>query len=43
MKIWRYIEAHHEDLGIALFVIPVLLGGVVIAAIAYGVTLLLFG
>lgn len=43
MKIWRYIEAHHEDLGVALFVIPASLAGLVIAAIAYGMTLLLFG
>ena len=25
MKIWAYIEAHHEEYGVALFVLPVLL------------------
>ena len=23
--VWRYIEAHHEELGVALFVLPPLL------------------
>ncbi len=43
MKIWSYIESRHEDFGTALFVLPVMLVGVVVAGAAYGVTLLLFG
>lgn len=43
MKIWSYIERHHADFGVALFVIPVMLLGLLFAGIAYGLTLLLFG
>ncbi|WP_275685802.1 hypothetical protein [Scleromatobacter humisilvae] len=43
MKIWAYIEAHHEEYGVALFVLPVLLLTFVLGAAAYGLTLLLFG
>ena len=40
MKIWSYIEAHHEEFGCALFVRPVSVLGLVIAAIASGLSLL---
>ena len=43
MKIWSYIEKHHDDLGVALFVIPVTLIGLLFSGLAYGVTLLLLG
>ena len=40
MKIWSYIEAHHEDFGVALFIILLLLLGLTIAGTAYGASLL---
>ncbi len=43
MKIWSYIEKHHQDFGVALFVIPVMSFGLAIGGIAYGLTVLLFG
>ena len=43
MKFWTYIERNHEDFGVALFVIPVLLLALLLGGIAYGATLLLFG
>ena len=43
MKIWSYIERHHQEFGVALFVIPVTSLGLVAGGIAYGLTLLLFG
>jgi hypothetical protein len=43
MKVWSYIERHHGDLGVALFIIPVLVLALALGAIAYGATLLLFG
>jgi len=39
MKIWTFIEAHHKDLGVALFVIPPCLGAMIIASVAYGASL----
>jgi hypothetical protein len=27
MNMWEYIEAHHEDWGVALFIIPALMAG----------------
>ncbi len=41
MKICNYVEAHHEDFGVALFVVPVMLVGLLVAGMAYGVSLLL--
>ena len=41
MKIWSYVEKHHEDFGVALFVLPVLLLGLAVAGAAYGMSLLL--
>ena len=41
MKICTYVKAHHEDFGVALFVLPVTLLGLAIAGLAYGVGLLL--
>jgi hypothetical protein len=43
MKFWSYIERHHEDFGVALFVIPVLLLALLLGGIGYGMTLLLSG
>lgn len=40
MKIWYYIEAHHEEFGCALFVLPMSLLGLLIAGIASGLSLL---
>jgi hypothetical protein len=41
MKICTYVKAHHEDFGVALFVLPVMLIGLAIAGLAYGISLLL--
>ena len=41
MKICTYVKAHHEDFGVALFVLPVTLLGLVIAALVHGISLLL--
>ncbi|WP_275685200.1 hypothetical protein [Scleromatobacter humisilvae] len=41
MKIWSYIEAHHEEFGCALFVLPASVIGLVLTGIASGVSLLL--
>jgi hypothetical protein len=41
MKIWSYIEAHHEQFGCALFVLPMSLLGFLIAGIASGLSLLM--
>ena len=41
MKICTYVKAHHEDFGVALFVLPVTLLGLAVAGVAYGVGLLL--
>lgn len=41
MKIWSYLEKRREDLGVALFVVPALLLGLVVAWAACGVSLLL--
>lgn len=34
--IWRYIETHHEQYGVALFVVPALLAAVALISLAYG-------
>ncbi len=41
MKICTYVEEHHEELGVALFVLPATFIGLVIAGLAYGISLLL--
>jgi hypothetical protein len=41
MTLWQYVEAHHEDFGVALFVIPVLLVGPAIVGICHCVAWLL--
>jgi hypothetical protein len=39
-KIWSFIDAHHCELGTALFVFPVSILGLLIAGTIYGVRLL---
>ena len=41
MKFWSYIQAHHEELGSALFVLPMSLVGLVIVGVASALTKLL--
>ncbi len=41
MKAWDYIEKHHEDFGVALFVLPCLLATLGMAGVAFGLGLLL--
>ena len=41
MKFCDYIEAHHEEFGVALFVLPVTLIALAVAVVAYGVSLIL--
>jgi len=41
VKIWSYIEAHHEEFGCALYVLPASLVGLIVVGIASGVSLLL--
>ncbi len=41
MKICTYVNAHHEEFGVALFVLPVTLLGLAIAALGYVISLLL--
>jgi hypothetical protein len=41
MKIWTFIEAHHKDLGVALFILPPALGAMVIAGVGYVASLFL--
>ncbi len=41
MKICDYVEAHHEEFGVALFVLPVTLVSLLVAVVAYGVSLIL--
>jgi hypothetical protein len=41
VKIWSYIEAHHEEFGCALFVLPAAFLGLVIVGIVSGLSLLL--
>ena len=38
MKIWSWIEAHHEEFGCALFVLPVSLLGLIAVGIASGLS-----
>lgn len=40
MKLWKFIEAHHEDFGVALFILPCLLATFSMAGIVAGVALL---
>lgn len=41
MTIWTYLEKHHEELGVALFVLPATFVGLLIAGLAHGISLLL--
>ena len=41
MKIWSYIETHHEQFGCALFVLPTSLLGLAIVGIASEISSLL--
>jgi hypothetical protein len=41
MKLWKFIEAHHEDFGAALFVLPCLLATLAMAGVAFAINLLL--
>jgi hypothetical protein len=41
MKICTYVKEHHEEFGVALFVLPVTFLGLAIAGLAYGISLLL--
>ena len=41
MKISTYVEAHREEFGVALFVLPVTFLGLAVAGLAYGISLLL--
>jgi hypothetical protein len=41
MSLWHYIEAHHEDFGAALFILPCLLVPLLVAALVYCIALLL--
>lgn len=34
-KLWKYIEAHHEEFGAALFIVPALLIGLAMAGLMY--------
>jgi len=40
MKLWNFIDKHHEDLGVALFVLPCLLTAFATAGIVFGIGLL---
>lgn len=40
MKIWSWIEAHHEEFGCALFVLPASLVGLLVVGLASGLSLL---
>lgn len=40
MKLWTFIEKHHEDLGAALFIVPCLLTAFATAADVFGIGLL---
>jgi hypothetical protein len=35
MKIWKYIEAHHEELGAGLFILPCLVVTMAAAVLAF--------
>lgn len=41
MKFWKYIEAHHEDFGVALFVLPPLVAVFAVAVVIQGLCALL--
>ncbi len=41
MKICTYVKKHHEELGVALFVLPAAFVGLLIAGIACGLSHLL--
>jgi len=40
MKLWNFIDKHHEDLGVALFILPCLLTSFATAGIIFGIGLL---
>lgn len=35
MKLWKFIEAHHEDMGAGLFILPCLLVPMAFAGLVY--------
>jgi len=35
MKIWKYIEAHHEELGAGLFILPCLVLTIAAVVLAF--------
>jgi len=39
-NLWKYIEAHHEEYGVALFIIPALVLGLVVVAVICAVSAL---
>jgi hypothetical protein len=41
MKLWKLVEAHHEKLGAALFILPCLLASFVAAGVVYGLVFLI--
>ena len=41
MLLWNFIEKHHEDFGVALFVLPCLLTVFAVAGVAFGISLLM--
>jgi hypothetical protein len=41
LKIWKYIEAHHEDLGVGLFILPCLVVTMAAAVLAFWLAQLL--
>jgi hypothetical protein len=40
MKLWEFIEGHHEDFGAALFILPCLVATLAMAGFVFGVALL---
>jgi len=36
-SLWRYVESHHDDLGVALFVVPVVLVAFLFTETAYAI------
>lgn len=41
MEPWDFIERHHKDLGVALFILPCLLTVFATAGVVFGIGLLL--
>lgn len=40
MKLWEFIERHHQDFGAALFILPCLLATFAMAGMVFGIALL---